>query len=137
MVVTVFFVVTSCQARVRKMVKLDPDVKNVQRDGIIVMSKCLELFTAHLTYAARNSSKSGRTIKLNDVIDAIHSHSELQFLKFDFPRDMAPAAPTHLPVKATHHSPIKGKPITAFFNSILAIPSQDQASEYLDSIEKA
>lgn len=114
--------------------KLDPDVKNVQKDGVVVMSKCLEFFLSHLAHASKNVSRSGRTIKINDVIDAIHSRSELQFLKLDFPRDMIPstAPPAALPKKVPVSSPVKGKPITAFFNSILAIPSQDQASEFVD-----
>lgn len=76
------------QARVKKTMKCDPSVKNVQKEALSVIAKATELF---IEYVARRSgveaAKRGvKTVKGADLVKAIHGDDVLDFLCEDFPQ---------------------------------------------------
>lgn len=75
-------------ARVRKVVKMDPEVRNVSKEGAVALTKASELFLAYLAERSRAyaSLRGGRSIQLDDLLQAIHSQQDLSFLTDDFPR---------------------------------------------------
>ena len=83
------------QARIKKTIRMDPDVKQISKDGTIAISKATELFTQYLalncyTTASYNKAKGGgkkgvSSLKGNDLFSVIHNTPALQFLRPDFP----------------------------------------------------
>ncbi len=75
-------------ARVKKTVKMDPDVKNIAKDGAVAMTKATELFIAYLGIkcAAVSALRGGKTIQERDFIHLVNSNKTLDFLQEDFPR---------------------------------------------------
>eukprot|EP01039_Chlorochromonas_danica_P002845 gene2845-3106_t len=75
-------------ARVRKVVKMDPDVRNVSKEGAVALTKASELFLGYLAERSRAyaSLRGGRSIQLDDLLQAIHTQQDLSFLTDDFPR---------------------------------------------------
>jgi hypothetical protein len=73
---------------VRKLIKFDPEVKNVSKEAVVCMTKLSELFLSHLgrKSQAAASIRGGKTITLEDLLQAIHSHSDFDCLAADFPR---------------------------------------------------
>ena len=71
----------------KKTMKCDPAVKNVQKEALSVMAKATELFIA---YVAKKSGiiaaeRGVRTVKSADFVRAIHADDLLCFLEDDFP----------------------------------------------------
>lgn len=79
--------VLSIQARVKKTMKCDPSVKNVQKEALSIVAKSTELFIAYLAKrgAEAATQRGVRTIKDADIIRAIHADEALSFLSEDFP----------------------------------------------------
>eukprot|EP01035_Chromulina_nebulosa_P030643 gene30643-40736_t len=67
------------QSRVRKTIKLDPDVRKVSTECAVVITKATELFAMHLaTQSARTASLRGsRAVRDVDVLHTIHSSDAL------------------------------------------------------------
>jgi hypothetical protein len=67
--------------------KIDPDVKNVQKEALSLLTKSVELFIGYAAArSARNATGRGaKTVKDTDFVAAIHSDEALDFLKSDFP----------------------------------------------------
>jgi hypothetical protein len=67
--------------------KLDPAVKNVQKEAMSVITKSVELFIGYVaSWSARTATGRGaKTVKDTDLVAAIHSDEALDFLKSDFP----------------------------------------------------
>jgi histone H3/H4 len=80
--------------RVRKIVKLDKDVKNVSKEAMAVITKTTELFVAYMGVrcAGTASLRGARTIRDQDVATTIHSQNAFDFLRLDFPK--IPKKPT-------------------------------------------
>ena len=76
------------QSRVRKTIKLDPDVRKVSLECAVVITKATELFAMHLAaQSARTASLRGsRAVRDVDVLHTIHSSDALAFLRMDFPK---------------------------------------------------
>lgn len=68
--------------------KYDNDVRNIQKEAIVVVSKATELFLTYLSSRAFQvaSRKKRKTIKDSDLIEVIHSQELLKFLQTDFPK---------------------------------------------------
>jgi hypothetical protein len=76
-------------ARIRRIAKMDPEVKNIQKDGLLVMTKATELFVAFAALrTAQLASKRGAkaSLRSTDFISLIHSSELFHFLRPDFPR---------------------------------------------------
>lgn len=67
--------------------KLDPDVKNVQKEAMSVITKSVELFIGYVAArSAQNATGRGaKTVKDTDFVAAIHADETLDFLRSDFP----------------------------------------------------
>jgi histone H3/H4 len=75
------------QARVKKIIKLDPEVKNVSKESLVTIAKATELFVAYLAMraAASASARGAKSLKDTDIINGIHGTENLSFLSMDFP----------------------------------------------------
>ena len=72
-------------ARIRKIAKLDPEIKNLSKEAITLVTKCTELFTASLgketTKIARTQNR--RKLLPEDVAHVCRHRDQYQFLKDD------------------------------------------------------
>lgn len=66
--------------------KYDNEVRNIQKEAIVVVSKVTELFLTYLSSKAYQvaSRKKRKTVKDSDLIEVIHSQEVLKFLQSDF-----------------------------------------------------
>lgn len=72
-------------ARIKKMMKHDPDTRAVSKEALGLITKATELFAA--SFAMRCASRRvGKTIRVADIVSTIHSTDNLGFLSADFPR---------------------------------------------------
>lgn len=80
-------------ARVKKIMKMDPDVNNIQKNALLAVTKVTELFLQYMGTRAHHVAlqRRAKSVKQSDVIQAIHSLDTLRFLRTDFPRSMAPS----------------------------------------------
>ena len=70
--------------------KYDSEVRNIQKEAIVTVSKVTELFLTFLTSKAYQitTRKKRKTIKDSDLIEAIHSQELFKFLQNDFPKQV-------------------------------------------------
>lgn len=73
--------------RIRRMVKLDPEVQSISKEATVLMEKSMQLFTGYL---ARESWKvcckhNRKAVKVADLLECVHNQEELFWLKDDFP----------------------------------------------------
>ncbi|CAN0433252.1 unnamed protein product, partial [Phaeothamnion confervicola] len=75
-------------ARMRRIIKLDPEVPNVTLEATHLISKAMELFTENLAKDANAVTvrQSHRTLKAEDVFDALYTSEKYAWLRDDFPR---------------------------------------------------
>lgn len=68
--------------------KMDPEVKNVNRDAVALVTKAAELFVARMALKCRATSamRGAKSINGNDVIHTIHADDAMEFLRWDFPK---------------------------------------------------
>jgi len=80
-------------ARVKKIAKLDGDVKALAKDGAVSLAKAVELFLGFIAVKSAQTAalRGAKSIKLSDVQHAIHTDVALSFLKEDFPRSSGAA----------------------------------------------
>ena len=76
-------------ARVKKIIKLDEDVKRISPDALFLFSKATEMFLANLAVETEEimDAHRRRTVKLTDLNHAIHKSVRNKFLQSDFERD--------------------------------------------------
>lgn len=77
-------------ARIKRIVKYDEEVKAVNKDALLLITKATELFVGRMAVktASTTAQRGGRTIKLNDVLQTIHTNDFMDFLQMDFPKPM-------------------------------------------------
>lgn len=75
-------------ARVKRIIKLDEEVKNVSKESVATIAKATELFIARLALRASTTARirGGRTVNMNDLLHTIHSVRTFEFLDMDFPK---------------------------------------------------
>jgi hypothetical protein len=75
-------------ARVRKVVKMDPAVKNVSKDGVVAITKATELFVAYMGLKCQSIAalRGGKNVQERDFIHLVSTNKDLEFLREDFPR---------------------------------------------------
>lgn len=96
-------------ARIKRLMKMDDNVKIISKEAIAVTTKATELFIARfaLKCASTASLRGGRTVGINDVLHTIHGQSQFEFLDLDFPKptpverkaSSKPANPNKIPFK--------------------------------------
>lgn len=119
------------QAKVKKICKLDPEVKNISKEALLLITKATENFIQHITskscqYASR---RGGKAVKDTDFKVCVHKELELDFLKKDLPVDPLVMKAAEAAIAAHGNRRIKSKsiagktePITAFFSSKRKMP---------------
>jgi DNA polymerase epsilon subunit 4 len=72
-------------AKIKNIIKLDSDVKLVQKDAYIIIGKLTELFLQDLAQGAYNICKSckRKTINLEDINSAIKMNLKMGFINFN------------------------------------------------------
>merc|ERR1711862_662885 len=71
--------------RMKKIVKLDPELKSISKEAIVLLTKSCELFTSKLgTDSYRVAQiQNRRTVLLEDVLEICSSREQFLFLKDD------------------------------------------------------
>jgi DNA-directed RNA polymerase I subunit RPA43 len=71
--------------RVRKICRLDPDVRGVSKEAVVLITKATEMFTIHLGHECIKTAhiQNRRTLLPQDVVDVCQIRESLQFLKDD------------------------------------------------------
>mmetsp|Transcript_298 Transcript_298/g.355 ORF Transcript_298/g.355 Transcript_298/m.355 type:complete len:350 (+) Transcript_298:125-1174(+) len=74
--------------RVRKIVKLDNEVKAVNKEALVAIAKATELFIAYMGIRCTQTAtqRGVRTVKDQDLVQTIHSLETMSFLRLDFPK---------------------------------------------------
>lgn len=72
-------------ARVKKIAKLDPEVKSVSKEATAVIAKMTELFVGRLANETRLASSGKKIIKASDVAHCIHHRPAFAWLRADYP----------------------------------------------------
>lgn len=73
--------------RIKRIAKLDDDVKKISNDGAVALTKATELFIQYATIKTLRTGHSKgikRTIRLDDFFDTVIRDRSLEFLKWDF-----------------------------------------------------
>lgn len=139
------------QARIRKIIKADPEVRNISKDALLTLTKASELFLAQLAVKslAFASMRGVKSLQVDDAIQAIHTHSQFDFLIDDFPRRVkqkktavadrsAPAASTKSAETQASGSAAAGRrSIQAFLSSASSAPSRAAEANATDPAETA
>lgn len=82
-------------ARVKKIAKLDPEVKSVSKEATAVIAKMTEFFVGRLANETRLASSGKKIIKASDVAHCIHHRPAFAWLRADYP--LSEYAPTSQP----------------------------------------
>ena len=80
-------------ARIKRIAKLDEDVKNISSDGAVAIAKATEFFIQYAaikTFKTANSKGIKRSLRLDDFFDTVIRDKPLNFLKWDFKRPKKP-----------------------------------------------
>lgn len=109
-------------ARIKKIMKLDEDVKMISAEAPLLFSKAAEIFIHELTLRAwiHTENNKRRTLQRNDIAMAITKYDQ-----FDFLIDIVPREP-ELPKKPKESPPAQkpnGEPVQYY----LQLPQQQQA----------
>mmetsp|Transcript_18919 Transcript_18919/g.28040 ORF Transcript_18919/g.28040 Transcript_18919/m.28040 type:complete len:376 (-) Transcript_18919:32-1159(-) len=73
-------------ARIRKICRLDPEVKGISKEAAILVTRAAELFTARLgqdTFQMAQMQKKRKTLLVQDVVDVAQLKDTFYFLKDD------------------------------------------------------
>jgi histone H3/H4 len=112
-------------ARIRKICKLDPEVRGLSKEALLLVTKAAELFTSLLGNECVRVAQiqNRRTLLPDDVVQICHSRERFEFLREDIQdltrvqqqqqKDKSSAAATN----KSKLLPTNTKPITSFFSS--------------------
>merc|ERR1712045_240838 len=83
-------------ARIKKIMKLDEDVKMISAEAPVLFSKAAEIFIHELTMRAwiHTEDNKRRTLQRNDIAMAITKYDQFDFLIDIVPRDDIKPTPT-------------------------------------------
>ena len=79
-------------ARVKRTIKLDPDVKNISKESVELVTKAVELFIGYLTTRSSQGVmlRGSKQVNEYDLLHTIHTNKTLEFLRLDFPNKSKP-----------------------------------------------
>jgi DNA-directed RNA polymerase I subunit RPA43 len=105
-------------ARIRKICKLDPEVKGLSKEALQLITKCAELMTVKLGTETQKVAQlqNRRTILPDDVAHVCANREQFLFLREDI-RDLYQEQVSHKApsTKARPQAPLAGKPLTDYF----------------------
>ena len=75
-------------AKVKRIIKGNPEVKNISKEGATFITKATEVFLSYIALKGMSTSalRGGKSIQEKDFIHMVHSTPMCEFLKDDFPR---------------------------------------------------
>ena len=76
--------------KIKKIMKLDPDVKQIASDAILAVTRCTEMFLASIvTKSYETSERRGtKTVHLADVIHSVQTTDCFEFLRLDIRKSL-------------------------------------------------
>jgi DNA-directed RNA polymerase I subunit RPA43 len=112
-------------AKIKKIIKLDPEIKNISKEAVECIAKCAELFTIKLGKDTLSMAQiqNRRTILPQDVVEVCSTKDCYMFVREDL-RDLAkeqkqlkqnPQANIRKTKNTATNSTASTKPITSFF----------------------
>lgn len=112
-------------ARIKKIMKLDEDVKMISAEAPLLFSKAAEIFIHELTLRAwiHTENNKRRTLQRNDIAMAITKYDQ-----FDFLIDIVPREP-EVPKKPKENPPLQ-KPNGEQVQYYLQLPQQHQQQQH-------
>ena len=74
-------------ARIKSIMKKDPDVCSMSKEALFIMTKCTDLFVEHLGDASIRQAygQKRKSVRVEDINSAIRTTSSARFLEADFP----------------------------------------------------
>mmetsp|Transcript_26619 Transcript_26619/g.106655 ORF Transcript_26619/g.106655 Transcript_26619/m.106655 type:complete len:237 (+) Transcript_26619:1023-1733(+) len=72
-------------ARVKKIAKLDPEVKSVSKEATAVIAKMTEFFLAKFAHEVHVAASGKKIIKASDVANCVHHRPAFSWLRADYP----------------------------------------------------
>jgi len=72
-------------SRVKKIAKLDPQLRSLSKEANALITKMTELFVAKLATETHSASSGKRIIKASDVAHCIHNRPQFAWLRPDYP----------------------------------------------------
>jgi len=72
-------------ARVKKIAKLDPEMKSLSKEATAVLAKMCELFVGKIATETHVASSGKKIIKASDVAHCIHARPAFAWLRVDYP----------------------------------------------------
>ena len=75
-------------AKVKRIIKMNPEVKNCGKEASMLITKATELFTAYIGLKGANmcALRGAKTIQEKDFIHLVHTTDMCEFLREDYPR---------------------------------------------------
>jgi hypothetical protein len=120
-------------SRVKKTIKIDPDVRNLKKESLVAIAKATELFVGYMAlYSANEAANTGRSsVRPNNIIKAVHSNQLLAFLRPDFPKSSSSSLPSsnakaNLSNPPSRKRPLEGKETTGKSKK-KAVPANSKA----------
>jgi DNA-directed RNA polymerase I subunit RPA43 len=117
-------------ARVRKICKLDPDVRGLSKEALMLVTKAAEIFTAKLgTETMRVAAiQNRRKLQANDVAQVCSSREQYLFLREDMAdltrlqqkektQEKSASTKQQSSLGKAQPAPFAGKPLTSYFTS--------------------
>ncbi|OQS03233.1 hypothetical protein THRCLA_04475 [Thraustotheca clavata] len=107
-------------ARVKRIIQADPDVGKISKDALIVITKATEQFIQYLAAKGQDSAmiSKRKTIKDSDLLQVIHGHGSLDWLRDDFPQVSSRPSEAKVGSKGNNEAKTEaanGPRITTFF----------------------
>ena len=92
----------------KRIIKLDPGVKNIGKEATAALARATELFVSFLALKAKEATvaRGVRAIRDADLAHCIHTNTCLEFLRLDFPKRNAFV---NVPAQAIHKGSYKMK----------------------------
>lgn len=69
----------------KRIIKQDPEVRNIAKDALYCITKATELFLGYVALRSASNNKKRKTINLQMFQNVIHSNDKTDFLRLDFP----------------------------------------------------
>jgi len=75
-------------AKIKRIIKINPEVKNISKEGSVMIAKAAELFLSYVALKGTQvaSLRGGKSIQEKDFIHMLHTTAMCDFLREDFPR---------------------------------------------------
>ena len=116
-------------ARVKKICKLDPDVKSVSKEATAVISKAAELFIAQLARETHLAASGKKMIRASDVANCVHERPNFAFLRVDYPSGEYAPKPPPSKAKPPPTKPENQPGISQFFAPVRKSPDPAAAPQ--------